>query len=287
MTPLRTLLLFALCLMSARAAPRQSKPPSLPQTGEIPCVELRIKAYLWKPDGTGPFAAVLFNHGSGDIDPGHTAGMPITEAAAKLAPHFIDHGYAFLFLFRRGQGLSADQAPSMQDRLRREEVAHGREPRDQLQFQLLITEQLDDVIAALSFLKTVPGVDSHRISVMGHSFGGQLTLLAAERDSSLRAAVTFAAASASWDHSPQLRERLETAVCETPVPIMLTHASNDYSTSPGLALARERERQHLPVVLKIYPPVGQTADDGHNMVYGAIPQWESDVFKFLDEYVKR
>jgi acetyl esterase/lipase len=31
-------------------------------------------------------------------------------------------------------------------------------------------------------LKTVPGVDARRIAVAGHSFGGQLALLAAERD---------------------------------------------------------------------------------------------------------
>ena len=39
------------------------------------------------------------------------------------------------------------------------------------------------------------------------------------------------------------------------------------------------------VLLKIYPPVGQTADDGHNLPYLAIPQWEHDVFGFLDEHV--
>jgi dienelactone hydrolase len=70
----------------------------------------------------------------------------------------------------------------MQDVLRREEKAKGKEARQHLQFILLTTEQLDDVMAALAFLKSVPGVDPQRIAVVGHSFGGQLTLLAAERD---------------------------------------------------------------------------------------------------------
>src|SRR5579859_3836673 len=65
------------------------------------------------------------------------------------------------------------------------------------------------------------GVDSHRIAVVGHSFGGQLTLLAAERDSSLRAAVTFSAAASSWENSSEVRERMLTAVRNTTVPIML------------------------------------------------------------------
>ena len=287
MTLTQTRLLAVFLLVVFPTIPSESGQASIPQTVEIPCDGLRLKAFLWKPAGRGPFPAVLFSHGSGDTDANHTAGMAITEAAEKLAPLFLAHGYAFLYLFRRGQGLSADQAPFMQDRLRREEAVHGREARDQLQFLLLTTEQLDDVMAALSFLKTVPGIDAHRIAVAGHSFGGQLTLLAAQRDSSARAAVSFAAAANSWERSAQLRSLLLTAMAETAAPIMLIHASNDYSTAPGRALAEKRQQLHKPVLLKIYPPVGQTADDGHNMVYGATAQWESDVFEFLDTNVKR
>src|SRR6266851_7364317 len=122
------------------------------QPVEIPSGSLRLKGFLWKPTGKGPFAAVLFNHGSGGTDAAHTAGMPITEAAERLAPLFLKHGYAFLYLFRRGQGLSADQGAFMLDILRQEEVAKGKEARQHLQFMLAITDHLDDVMAALSFL---------------------------------------------------------------------------------------------------------------------------------------
>lgn len=258
-----------------------------PQTVDIPSGKLHLKAFFWKPEGAGPFPAVLFNHGSGGDDAAHTAGMPITQAAERLAPLFLKHGYAFLYLFRRGQGLSADQAPFMRDLLQREENASGKDARQHLQFVVLTTEQLDDVMAALSVLKRAPGVDPQRIAIAGHSFGGQLTLLAAERDKTLRAAVTFAAAANSWDRSPELRHRLLAAMRNTTVPIMLTHAANDYSTSAGPALGAELERLHKPHVLKIYPPVGQTPEDGHNLLYEAIPLWEEDVFHFLDAHVKR
>jgi dipeptidyl aminopeptidase/acylaminoacyl peptidase len=69
----------------------------------------------------------------------------------------------------------------MQDLLRQVEETKGKEARQHLQFVLLTTEQLDDVMAALAFLKTVPGIDTQRVAVAGHSFGGQLTLLAAEQ----------------------------------------------------------------------------------------------------------
>lgn len=283
---MRSLLCLAFALLLSGVTTGQSSHSSAPQIVEIPSGTLHLKAFLWKPAGHGPFPAVLFNHGSGGADAATTAWMPITEAAEKLAPLFVEHGYAFLYPFRRGQGLSADQAPFMQDLLQREEVAHGKEARQHLQFILLTTDQLDDVTAALSFLKTVPGVDPKRVALAGHSFGGQLALLAAERDSTVRAAVTFGAAANSWERSPELRERLLTAVRKTTAPILLIHAENDYSTVAGRALGTELERLHKPYLLKIYPPVGQSADEGHNFLYLGIPQWRSDVFKFLDEYVR-
>jgi len=265
----------------------QTEDHIVPQTVEFPSGALHIKAYLWKPSGPGPFPAVLFNHGSGGDEADLTAGMQITESAKILAPFFMKHGYAFLYPFRRGHGPSADQAPFMQDVLRREEKEKGRDARQHLQFKLLTTDQLEDVMAALAFLKTVPGIDIHRIAVAGNSFGGQITLLVAARDSTIRAVVTFAAAAGSWERSAELRDCLFAAARKTNVAIMLIHAENDYSTVAGQSLAAELERLHKPHSLKIYPNVGLTPDDGHNMLYENIPAWEDDVFTFLDQHVKR
>jgi len=259
----------------------------VPETVVVPSGKLRLKAFLWKPNGPGPFPTVLFNHGSGGADADHTAGLPMTRAAEQLAPLFLKHGYAFFYLFRRGQGLSADQGPFMQDILQREETAKGKEARQHLQFVIATTDHLDDVIAGLKFLRTTQGIDPKRIAIVGHSFGGQLTLLAAERDNAIAAAITISAAAGSWGRSPELRERLLTAVDKASAPIMLIQAANDYSTAPSYALADELERRHKPHLLKIYPPVGKTADDGHNFLYLGIPQLEHDVFGFLDEHLKR
>ena len=171
----------------------------------------------------------------------------------------------------------------MGDVLGREVTA---EARRRLQLVLLNTDQLDDVTAGLSFLKNLRSVDSGRIAVAGHSFGGQLTLLALERDSSIRAAITFAAAAQAWEGSPELRERLLTAVRNVSSPALLIYAANDYSTVPGTAMAEEMVRLKKPHQLKIYPPVGENAAAGHRAVYTDIAAWESDVFSFLDEHVR-
>jgi carboxymethylenebutenolidase len=256
------------------------------ETVVIPSGALQLKAFLWRQKGTGPFPVVLFNHGSGSTDPSHTGPFAITEAAEGLGPVFVKHGYAFLYLFRRGQGLSADQGLFIQNVLQSEETARGKEASQHLQFVLMTGDHLDDVLAGLRFLKNLPSIDSHRIAMAGHSFGGQLTLLAAGTNNSVRAAITFGAAAASWKNSAEIRERLLVAVRKTKSPIMVVHAANDYSTIPGKVIAEELEKLGKPHLLKIYQPVGKTQDDGHNFVYTAIDQWESDVFKFLDQYTR-
>jgi carboxymethylenebutenolidase len=283
---MRACIQFTYLLLLSLSALGQPTASMVPQMVEFPSGKLHLKAYFWKPSGPGPFPVVLFNHGSGGATADQTAGTPITQAATVLAPFFIQHGYAFFYPFRRGHGPSASQAPFVQDVLRHEEQTNGKETRRHLQFVLLTTEQLDDVMAALAFLETMPGIDSHGIAIAGHSFGGQLTLLAAERDKTVPAAVTFAAAAGSWERSAELRERLIGAIHNTKAAIMLTHAENDFETTAGSALAAELSRLHKPCVLKIYPPVGLTNEDGHGMLYEDIPAWESDVFEFLDQHVK-
>jgi dienelactone hydrolase len=152
---------------------------------------------------------------------------------------------------------------------------------------LLTTDHLNDASAGLAFVKTLPFVDAHRIAVAGHSFGAQLTLLLAARDNSVRAAIAFAPAANSWDRSAELRERLLATVRNLTGPLMLLQSANDYSLASTQAMAGELSTLSKRYVRKIYPPVGETANDGHNFLYTDVARWEEDVFKFLDENVKR
>ena len=121
----------------------------------------------------------------------------------------------------------------------------------------------------------------------GHSFGGALTLLLAEHDKGLVAAVDFCGAAGSWEKSPPLRARLLEAVGGTTVPIFFIHPANDYSIAPGKALADEMARLGKPHRLTIYPPFGATASEGHNFVHLSVGTWEPDVFTFLAERMRR
>jgi carboxymethylenebutenolidase len=209
----------------------------------------------------------------------------MAEAASDLAPIFLKHGYAFFYLCRRGQGLSADQGPFMQDLLKQAETK-GADARKQLHYQLITGSQLDDALAGLTFLKAASDVDPNRIAIIGHSFGGMLTLLSGDHDSTIRAEVAFAAGANSWRASQELRDRTLVAVGKTVAPIMFVYAANDYDTTPGKDMSAELDRLHKSHVLKIYPTIGKTSDDGHSLLYLGISEWEPDVFQFLDDNVK-
>jgi dienelactone hydrolase len=259
-----------------------------PDTVVVRSGQLTLKAFLWRPAGHGPFPAVLFNHGSWPTNT--RSGRPAREIfaqAAALGPVFARHGYVFLFIFRRGVGLSAGQGTNAADLLDRELAANGQEARNRIQLRLLETDELDDALAGLAYLRALPEVDSRHLAVAGHSFGGSLTLLLAKRDSSLVAAVDFAGGAGSWESSRELRARLLAAVVATTVPIFFIHAANDYSIAPGKSLAAEMTRLGKPHRIKIYPPSGTTTSEGHNLVDLSIATWERDVFAFLDEYSRR
>jgi dipeptidyl aminopeptidase/acylaminoacyl peptidase len=66
--------------------------------------DVTLHGVLYKPEGTGPFPAVLYNHGS-------AAGMLSNEAFEAIAPVYLGHGYVFFAPYRRGQGLSASAGP--------------------------------------------------------------------------------------------------------------------------------------------------------------------------------
>lgn len=278
---------LALALTSALQARAEGGPVG-PQTVLVQSGELKLRALLWRPGDHPPFPAVFFSHGTGRSkgDLGRRDEAAFQQQAAVLGPLFASHGYAFLFLYRRGAGLSAGQGTIAGDLLDKELAAHGEAGRNRLYMQLLETDELSDALAGLAFLRALPSVDARRVAAVGHSFGGSLTLLLAEGDSSLRAAVDFAGAAASWTSTPELRARLLAAVGRTTVPVFIIHAANDYSVAPAEPLAAEMARLGKAHRMKIYPAAGKPSFEGHNFIHLDVPAWESDVFGFLDERMR-
>ncbi len=112
--------------------------------------EWKLPGTLTMPKGKGPFPVVILVHGSGPNDRDETLGplKPFRDLAVGLA----NQGVAVL-------------------RYEKRTLEYG--VRIQLSPKLTMTEEFEeDAFAAAKYLKTIDGIDSSNITVLGHSEGG-------------------------------------------------------------------------------------------------------------------
>jgi len=261
---------------SPTPAPRSSSPTPIANSATLVTYssgDPTLRGFVFKPEGPGPFPAVLYNHGSEKL-PGDKA---------SVAQVFLQAGYVVFVPHRRGQGRSDGEY--IVDTLSHERA--GSPAWGQLLVHLHETAQLQDQTAAFQWLSAQPYVDRGRIAIAGCSYGGIQTVLAAETLQGARAAVDFAGAAQSWDLSPDLRVRMIGAMENIKMPIFLLQAANDYSIQPTLVLGAELQRLGKPFKQSVYPAFGQTKDDGHaGFCFDGGSVWGPDVLAFLAENLR-
>jgi carboxymethylenebutenolidase len=240
---------------------------------------LTLHGVLYKPDGAGPFPALLYNHGS-------APGMLSAQAFEALGPAFARRGWVFFGPYRRGQGLSAAAGPYIGDEIDAAEKSRGKSGAAETMLRLLETDHLTDQLAALAWLRTQPFVQKSRIAVAGNSFGGIEVVFAAEREP-FCAAIDSAGAAQTWADVPELQTRMTRAVSNTKAPIFFFQAANDYDLTPSTALSAAMKAAGKPYEIKIYPAYGNSVQDGHSFGYFGSSVWGDDVFRFLELHCRR
>ena len=269
-------LVACVAISPARAqAPAPSPAPIVKQPIKFRSDGLTLVGYLFKPEGTGPFPAVLWNHGS-EREPARGRQF---DAAAEV---FQRAGYVLFAPVRRGhEGSEGAYIVDETDRTRR---ASGLQAANRLVVRKLETEQLDDQLAGLAYLRSLPFVDTSRIAVAGCSYGGIQTLLGAERGAGYRAAISISPAALSWQNNPLLQQRLVEAVRKIEIPVMLLQPAKDASLEPSRVLGAEFTRLGKPFTGKIYPPEGPEAEQEH--CFGGakgMHVWADDALTFLKQ----
>ena len=122
--------------------------------GENVTYKYTLNGNLCKPEGSGPFPAVIFNHGGAGTIIG---GAPEETCAALAKAGFV--------------GFSPIRRPTRP-----------------------LSGHLDDVNEAVDYMKGLPFVNANRIGIMGFSRGGMLTYQAAARSRDFKAVVIMAVA---------------------------------------------------------------------------------------------
>jgi dienelactone hydrolase len=145
---------------------------------------------------------------------------------------------------------------------------------------------LEDQLAALRYLQTLPYIDKSRIAVMGFSFGGIQTMLAVERGPGYRVAVNCSGAAETWRDSSALRSRLIAAASKATMPVLFLQAENDYDLTPNRVLSEEVRKAGKPVEAKVYPAFGSGPREGHSFCVRGTETWGPDVLRFIETHLK-
>src|SRR5262245_30987332 len=252
---------------------------SAPSYAEVfyPSGGLRIQAYLYKPEGDGPFPAVVYNHGSRI---GRERQSAPFEHIGRL---LTGAGYVVLVSERRGYGRS-DGATWPEDvgKSRGRTVAR-------------LDEETDDVLAAVDFLRTQAFVDARRLGVMGWSFGGIVTLFAVSRGNVFAVAVDQAGGALTWNTNPDVRAALTAAAQKSATPTLLQVAENDRTTDSITTVAKILDKRGIPNRMVIYTPFTAATLTSHgtgrpgHMVFAerGLSVWSADVLEFLARYLTR
>jgi len=242
---------------------------------------LDLTAYLYKPDGQGPFPAYLWNHGS----------EKNASDGRKLAKFWTAQGFVFFAPIRSGHG--SNPGAYIGD----EQVALRGKGLNRAQAfpetMKLHEKANDDVVAALSWLKKQSFVDAKRIVVAGGSFGGIQTLLTAARDGKenlgVKCFVAMSPAAMSWGKGKLWGPWLSQLIQSAQAPIFLLQAANDYNLGPSEVLGPLVDAKGAPNRHKLFPThivSGMAAEDhraGHGKFFGDPSAWQEDLLKYLKD----
>ena len=238
--------------------------------------DLKLQGIVYKPRGSGPFPAILFNHGSS---------LETHEASDVLGPMFASHGWVFFMPSRRGQGLSRNIGHYISNDIENARKKNGDSFAIETMVKLLKGDHLNDQMAALAWLQKQRFVATNRIAVAGVSFGGIQTILGVAQGQYC-AGIDAAGAAQSWSIAPKLQKLMLHSVNNSKAPIFFFQAENDYNLAPTHVLSSAMKQAGKIYQAKIYPSFGKTVQDGHAFGYFGSSVWSNDVFDFLHKYCK-
>jgi len=266
-----------------------------------PGCEANLKGYLYVPKDAkkGKHPVMIWNHGSDQARLPN--GEPNFERdSCEKARLFVEKGFVVLAPERRGHGNSTG--------------VYHREilgPLDDLHpladegmLVTLLLAQMEDIRSAVRFVQRQPEVDSSKIAVMGHSFGGIISLFAASEVPGIHAAVDSAGGGLSWgsDEKGPLRDALKDKARKVRVPTFLIQCNKECGERNPTDTLKELLPKKNGSWGKVYDvplevierykkdlkvddmPCGR--DGAHTWFMGdrAIKMWKQDVFAFLEKH---
>ena len=240
-----------------------------------------VAATILRPEGPGPFGAVILNHGV-PVSDKERAGASSSDLLASAAV-FAQRGYVVVLPLRRGFGATGGEFAEYTGSCSHPDYLGGEQA------------AAEDVMAAYEYARALPYVDPHRMILAGHSAGGMVALFTAgvRQPEGLVAVLAFAAGRGGNPAlhpgvpcaAEPLARVLDMVGRSIKAPAMFHYAENDQYFNPDTTrfwfqrfTAGGARAEYV-----LQPPFG---DDGH-YVFGdraGIRYWVPAVESFLARY---
>jgi dienelactone hydrolase len=133
-----------------------------------PNVTVHLETTVYRPEGNGPFALIVLNHGSPRDDDDRRK-SPRTRYFEQ-SRWFVQQGYAVVLPMRRGYANSEGDWAEAYGKCENPDYASGG------------LSTANDIGAVLSYFRGQPFVDRHRVVIVGQSAGGWGALATASRN---------------------------------------------------------------------------------------------------------
>jgi hypothetical protein len=182
------LVLIVLPLLGTQASRQPARQTPLPENIEKRTVTIwsdgtRMAGDLYLPKNRRPvqkLPAVVFCNGTGGTKGG---------TGARLAPRFVERGFAFLAFDDRGWGESDSKLMLVEPMPKPDEKGEVTVRAKAIRWQMDAVDQTFDIRAAIDYLAGEPSVDPQRIGIMGSSYGGGLVTWVAAHDPRVKCVV--------------------------------------------------------------------------------------------------
>jgi dienelactone hydrolase len=280
----RRLMIFVCLWISAIAFAQDSFGPRLVQEEvRIPAGNgnYSIAATILRPDGRGPYGAVILNHGTPGSASGRAAESP--ELLIHSAAVFARRGYVVVLPLRRGFGATGGEFAEDPGTCANPDYRKGEQ------------NAADDVMTAYDYARTLPYVDGNRMILAGQSAGGMVSMVAAgtRNPQGLVAVLSFAAGrGGNPDFKPgvpcavePVAKLLESVGRGVKAPVLLHYAENDlYFNAQTSRLWFERFASHgARAEYVLQPAFGR---DGHYIFSESlgVRYWLPAVERFLSKH---
>jgi len=210
-----------------------------------------IDGYLVRPEGTGPFPAVVVIHEA----------YGLNDHIRDIARRFADQGYV---------ALAIDLFSGRNQALCMFRYLSG------ILFNALNHSGIQELQAALTYLVEQPEVDKERLGAIGFCMGGSLSIAWACTDARLKVIAPF------YGANPRPAEAIA-RMC----PVVGSYPDKDFTTSNGQKLDIALDRYQIPHDIKIYTDTKHSFFNDQGSHYAAAASqdaWER-IQRFFQEQI--